>query len=209
MKDWLVSRSYQPGTNDLFANALCDIFSFYLHKRQHWLPSSSILLIYLGGDFQFLRRRCSKINYMLIYGVVLLWFASRSIMVCYKDTKQTTAENTSTSTFIRKPETATAVWRAPDDGHSNARNMLSSACTTKEILRLIVASSWMFYLSDWRCTEPQTLNYKLCNNLVNLLRYTGWTISFFSEFVMAFCFISYNIFFLFQISLTFPKKTQW
>ena len=46
--------------------------------------------------------------------------------------KPTTAENTSTSTFIRKPEAATAVWRAPDDGHSNARNMLSSACTTKQ-----------------------------------------------------------------------------
>ena len=41
-------------------------------------------------------------------------------------------ENTSTSTFIRKPEAATAVWRAPDDGHSNARNMLSSVCTTKQ-----------------------------------------------------------------------------
>jgi hypothetical protein len=27
-----------------------------------------------------------------------------------------------------------------------------------KILRLIVASSWVFYLSDWRCTEPQTLN---------------------------------------------------
>jgi len=24
-------------------------------------------------------------------------------------------------------------------------------------LRLIVASSWLFYLSDWRCTEPLTL----------------------------------------------------
>ena len=42
----------------------------------------------------------------------------------------TTAENTSPSTFIRKPEAATAVWRAPDDGHNNARNMLSSVCTT-------------------------------------------------------------------------------
>ena len=42
------------------------------------------------------------------------------------------AENTSTSTFIRKPEAATAVWRAPDDSHSNARNMLSSVCTTKQ-----------------------------------------------------------------------------
>jgi len=41
------------------------------------------------------------------------------------------AENTSTSTFIWKPEAATAIWRAPDDGHSNARNMLSSVCTTK------------------------------------------------------------------------------
>jgi hypothetical protein len=45
--------------------------------------------------------------------------------------KLTTAENTSTSTFIRKPEAAMAVWRAPDDGHSNAQNMLSSVCTTK------------------------------------------------------------------------------
>ena len=44
----------------------------------------------------------------------------------------TTAENTSTSTFIRKPEAATAVSRAPDDGHCNARNMLSSVCTTKQ-----------------------------------------------------------------------------
>jgi hypothetical protein len=40
------------------------------------------------------------------------------------------------------------VWRAPDDGHCNARNMLSSVCTTKQyILGLIVASSWLFYLS--------------------------------------------------------------
>ena len=46
--------------------------------------------------------------------------------------KPTTAENTSTSTFIPKPEAATAVWRAPDDGHNAARNMLSSVCTTKQ-----------------------------------------------------------------------------
>jgi len=46
--------------------------------------------------------------------------------------KLTTAKNTSTSTFIRKPEATTAVWRAPDDGHCNARNMLSSVCTTKQ-----------------------------------------------------------------------------
>jgi hypothetical protein len=44
----------------------------------------------------------------------------------------TTAENTSTSTFIRKPEAATKVWQAPDDGHNNARNMLNSVCTTKQ-----------------------------------------------------------------------------
>ena len=42
------------------------------------------------------------------------------------------AKNTSTSTLIWKPETATAVWRAPDDGHNNARNMLSSVCMTKQ-----------------------------------------------------------------------------
>jgi hypothetical protein len=46
--------------------------------------------------------------------------------------KPTTPENTSTSTFIRKPESATAVWQAPDDGHCNARNMLRSVCTTKQ-----------------------------------------------------------------------------
>jgi len=61
----------------------------------------------------------------------------------------------------RKPEAVTAVWRAPDDGHCNARNMLSSVCTTmQKILRLIVAYSWLFYSSDWRCTEPQTLTFK-------------------------------------------------
>jgi hypothetical protein len=51
------------------------------------------------------------------------------------------------STFYdgRKPDAATAVWRAPDDGHSDARDMLGSVCTTKQyILRLIVASSWVF-----------------------------------------------------------------
>ena len=31
---------------------------------------------------------------------------------------------------------------------------------SNKILRLIVASSWVFYLSDWRCTEPQTLNFE-------------------------------------------------
>jgi hypothetical protein len=44
----------------------------------------------------------------------------------------TTAENTFISTFIRKPDAATAVWRAPDDGQCNARNMSSSICTTKQ-----------------------------------------------------------------------------
>jgi hypothetical protein len=32
---------------------------------------------------------------------------------------------------------------------------------SNKILRLIVASSWVFYLSDWRCTEPQTLKNKI------------------------------------------------
>jgi len=31
---------------------------------------------------------------------------------------------------------------------------------SSKTLRLIVASGWVFYLSDWRCTEPQTLNSK-------------------------------------------------
>ena len=42
------------------------------------------------------------------------------------------SENTSTSTFIGKPEAATAVRRPPDDGHNNTRNILSSVCTTKQ-----------------------------------------------------------------------------
>ena len=37
----------------------------------------------------------------------------------------------SASTFIQKPEAATAVWRAPDGGHNNAWNMLSTVCMTK------------------------------------------------------------------------------
>jgi len=36
-----------------------------------------------------------------------------------------------------------------DDGHNDARNKLSSVCTTEQyILRLLVGSSWVFYLSD-------------------------------------------------------------
>jgi len=34
---------------------------------------------------------------------------------------------------------------------------------SNKILRLIVASSWVFYLCDWRCTEPQTLNSLMLN----------------------------------------------
>ena len=36
---------------------------------------------------------------------------------------------------------------------------------------MIVASSWVFYLSDWRCTEPQTLNLEnVSSNLPVLIR---------------------------------------
>jgi hypothetical protein len=77
--------------------------------------------------------------------------------------KPTTAGNTSTSAFRRKPEAATAVWnKTLDDGHNRARNMLSSVYATKQsILQLIVASGWAFYLNIWRCTEPQTLKTTL------------------------------------------------
>jgi hypothetical protein len=85
-----------------------------------------------------------------------------SVWMCrWKCSQPTTAENTSTGTLLRKPEAATAVWQAPDDGHCNARNMLCSICTTRQyILRLLAASSWLFYPSDWRCTELQTSNLK-------------------------------------------------
>ena len=39
---------------------------------------------------------------------------------------------------------------------------------SNKILRLIVASSWVFYLSDWRCTEPQTLKSFVCSLLLIL-----------------------------------------
>jgi hypothetical protein len=32
---------------------------------------------------------------------------------------------------------------------------------SNKISRLIVATSWVFYFSDWRCTEPQTQNWCL------------------------------------------------
>jgi hypothetical protein len=46
--------------------------------------------------------------------------------------KPTTAENTSTSAFRRKPEAATQFERAPDDGHNGARKMLASIYVTKQ-----------------------------------------------------------------------------
>ena len=102
----------------------------------------------------------------------------------WKCSQPTTTENTSTSTFIRKPEAATAVWRAPDDGHCNARNMLSSICTTRQYtLRLIVASSWLFYSSDWMCTEPQTLNsimWQFWRHWIWLLFWWKWLMYHFS-----------------------------
>jgi len=36
------------------------------------------------------------------------------------------------SGFLSSAEAATAVWRAPDDGHNNALNMLSSVRTTEQ-----------------------------------------------------------------------------
>jgi len=46
--------------------------------------------------------------------------------------QQLTVNNNTIFYDDRKPEAATAVWRAPDDGHRNARNMLSSVCTTRQ-----------------------------------------------------------------------------
>jgi len=43
-----------------------------------------------------------------------------------------------------------------------------------KILRLIVASSWVFYLSDWRCTEPQTLNLLDWITLAFIKLVTSW-----------------------------------
>jgi len=50
---------------------------------------------------------------------------------------------------IGKPEAATAVFVAPDDGHEDARNMLSSIQTTsnklEKLLHLVGWFSWMQY----------------------------------------------------------------
>jgi hypothetical protein len=57
---------------------------------------------------------------------------------------------------------------------------------SNKILRLIAASSWVFYLSDRRCTEPQTLNIydnarkayihstELSSNRFNIRVVSGW-----------------------------------
>ena len=42
-----------------------------------------------------------------------------------------------------------------------------SVWQSNKILRSIVASSWVFYLSDWRCTEPQTLNVMSMLSILN------------------------------------------
>jgi hypothetical protein len=41
--------------------------------------------------------------------------------------------------------------RTPDDGHDGARNMLSGVYVTKQMLRLTVASGWVFYLNIINC----------------------------------------------------------
>jgi len=95
--------------------------------------SNNILRLIVASSWVFylsdkpaLQRRVLQTAYECGGGSVL----SRCRLI--SDNKPTTAENTSTSTFIRNPEAATAVWRAPDDVHNNARNMLSSVCTTKQ-----------------------------------------------------------------------------
>jgi len=44
---------------------------------------------------------------------------------------------------------------------------------SNKILPLIVASSWVFYLSDWRCTEPQTLNNAISRFYIPLYTKSG------------------------------------
>jgi len=46
---------------------------------------------------------------------------------------------------------------------------------SNKILRMIVASSWVFHLSDWRCMEPQTLKSLVfvCHEH-DLCRYTAY-----------------------------------
>ena len=44
---------------------------------------------------------------------------------------------------------------------------------SNKILRLIVASSWVFYLSDWRCTEPQTLDSIYVADVSTPVLFTG------------------------------------
>jgi len=85
----------------------------------------------------------------------------------------------------------TTVWRAPDDGHFNARNMLSSICTTRQYtLRLIVASSWLFYSRSLhifkvcnsmhhytvQINQPTRCNNFSSNKLEKLLHLVGWFI---------------------------------
>jgi hypothetical protein len=51
-----------------------------------------------------------------------------------------------------------------------------SVWQNNKILWLIVASSWVFYLSDWRCTEPQTLKTRV-HVFTYVIRDNGlWTV---------------------------------
>ena len=67
--------------------------------------------------------------------------------------------------YVRKPEAATAVWRAPDDGHDNARNMLSGVCTIKQykfydwLLHLVGCFEW---LKMHETTDPKFTNDLIC-----------------------------------------------
>ena len=55
--------------------------------------------------------------------------------------KPTRAENTSTSTFKRKPEAPTAVWRAPDDGH-----LMPETCWAVSVRQDNKFYDWLFHL---------------------------------------------------------------
>jgi hypothetical protein len=64
-----------------------------------------------------------------------------------------------------KPEAATAVWRAPDDGHNNARNILSSVYATKQLFFTIYCCMWLGVLFEWLKMHGTTNPDYICDSI--------------------------------------------
>jgi hypothetical protein len=84
---------------------------------------------------------CMNVQVEVFSAVVGLLVGRQCHTHCLPTNKPTTAENTSTCTFMRKPEAATAVWRAPDDGH-----LMPETCWAAYVQQGNKFYNWLVYL---------------------------------------------------------------